>query len=121
ARQPVSKLLPRVATVHRLEDAVAGPAESLPLNETLLLLPERGVNRVRIGGIDAHLVATRVLGFGENPLEGLSAVRRTKASALGVWAVGVAERGDEEPVRVRRVDVDHRDHLAVAQTEMRPC
>jgi hypothetical protein len=32
----------------------------------------------------------------------------------------MAERGDEQPVRILRVDVDHRDHLRVVETEMRP-
>ena len=50
----------------------------------------------------------------------LPAVGRSKDAALLVRAVRMPEHGDEQPVRVARVDDDLRDLLAVAQAEMRP-
>src|SRR4029079_18836983 len=49
-----------------------------------------------------------------------SAVGRTEYSARRVRAVRVAERGDEQPIRILWVDVDHGDHLRVVEPEVRP-
>ena len=32
----------------------------------------------------------------------------------------MADRGNEEAIRIARIDVDHRDHLSVGQSQMRP-
>ena len=103
-----------------LKMPAAGAAESRALDETLLLLPERGIHDVRIARIDPHVVAARVLVLVEHLLERPAAVRGSEDAALRVRPVGMAERRDEDPVRVAGVDVDHRDHLAVEESEVRP-
>src|SRR6185369_1660443 len=52
--------------------------------------------------------------------EGSAAIRRAVDAAFRIRAVGVPEDGDEEAVRIVRIDGDHRDLLAVAQSEVRP-
>src|SRR4029079_19207 len=99
----------------------AGAAKSLSLEEALLLLPERRIDNVRIRRVDADIVAARVLVFVEHLLEGAAAVGRSEKAARGVGTVRVAERRDEKTIGIARVDVNHRDHLRVAQAEMRPC
>jgi hypothetical protein len=53
-------LLPRRAAVDGLEDAIAGAAEAAAFDEALLLLPQRRVDRRRIGRINPHVIGTRV-------------------------------------------------------------
>ena len=120
ARQPVGQLSPGRAAVSRLVHAVAGAAEPLTLDEALLLLPQGRIDDVRIGGIDADVVAARVFVFGENLLERAAAIGRSENPSLRIRPVGMSERGDEKPIGVARVDVDHRDHLRVAKAEVRP-
>ena len=62
----------------------------------------------------------RILILVQHLLERLAAVGRAEDAALRVRSVRMAEHRDEEPVRILRIDVDLRDHLALAQTEMRP-
>ena len=119
ARQAVRQLLPVRAAVSRLEDAAVVrlrvAAESAAFDVALLLLPERGVDDVRIARIDADVVAADVLVLVENLLECRAAVGRAEDAALGVRAVRMAERRDEQPIRIARIDLDVRDHRRVAQ------
>src|SRR5207237_7211145 len=101
--------------------AVSCATKALSLDEALLLLPERRIDDVRVRRVDAHVVAARVLVFVEHLLEGVSPVGGSENAALGVRTVRVAERRDEEAIGIARVDVNHRDHLRVAQPEMSPC
>ncbi len=61
-----------------------------------------------------------VVVFVKHSLKRLAAVRRTINAAFFIRAVRMAEHGDEQPVRVLRVDRDRGDLLAVAQAEMLP-
>src|SRR5207237_419135 len=119
-RQTLRELMPGRTAVGRLEDPAARAAEGAALDEALLLLPERGVDRVRIARIDPDVVGARVFVLVENLLKGLATVGGSKDTALLVRSVGMAEGGDEEPIRILRVDGDHRDHLRVVQAEVRP-
>ena len=124
-RQAIRELRPRRATVRRLVDSAgAGPRRVGPergvLIERRLLLPQRGVHRVGICGIDPYFVRAGVLVLVQHLLERAAAVRRAKHAALGVRSIGMAERRHEQPVRIGGVDVDVRDHLRVVEPEMRP-
>ncbi len=119
-RESVAQLLPRRPTVGGLEDATPCRIERATFNEGLLLLPQRGVDRVGMARVDADVVGAGVFVLVEHLLEVLAAVGRAKDSAFGIRTVRMAERGDEEPVGVRGVHVDHGDHLAVAKTEVHP-
>src|SRR4029078_747557 len=96
-RESFGQLLPGRATVGGLEDpaavAVLVAAESAALDVALLLLPQRGVDDVRIGGIDPHVVAAGVLVLVEDLLERLAAVLGAEDAALLVGPVGMAEGG----------------------------
>ncbi len=86
----------------------------------MLLLPQRRIHDVRIGRVDADIVAARVLVLVEHFLERAATVGRSKDPTLRIRPVRVSECSHEYPVWIVRVDVDHRDHLRVAQAEMRP-
>ena len=119
-RQAVGQLLPRRAAVGGLEDPVAAAAKSAAFPERLLLLPQRGVHGVGIAWVNAHVVAARVLVAVQHLLERRAAIRRAEDAAFGVGSVRMPECGDEQPVRVARIHVDHRNHPAVEQPEVRP-
>ena len=86
----------------------------------MLLLPERGVENVWILLVDADIVRARVFVTIQHFVERLATVERTEHAALAVGAIGMAEYRDEEPVRVGRIDVDHGDHLTVAEPQVLP-
>src|SRR6185437_9090571 len=119
-RQAVGQFFPGAAAVRGLEDAAFGAAELLAFDVALLLLPQPGIDDVRVAGIDAHVVAADVLVLVQHFLEGLATVGRAEDAALLVRAVGMAKRGDEQAIRVVRVDRDVRDHLRVAQAQVGP-
>ena len=79
---------------------------------------ERGVEDVGVARIDEHVVGARVVVLEQDLLERAPAVGRAEDSALGIRAVRVAERGDEQAVGIAGIDVDRRDHLTVAQAEL---
>src|SRR6185503_13601374 len=92
------------------------------LPEGLLLLPERRVYRTGIGGVDADFVRAGVLVFVQHLLERATTVGRAVHPAFRVGTIRVPERRDEQPVGIRRVDVDIRDHLCRIElaTEVSP-
>ena len=108
------------AAVDRLEDAAVGAAPGAVLPRALALLPQRRVDDVRIGGIDVDVLAAGVLVDEQHAIERLAAVGRAEDPALLIRAVGMAEGGDEQPVRVRRIDGDLRNLLRVAQAQVGP-
>ena len=118
--KPVAELLPRRATVDGLEDPTARAAEGAAFDEALLLLPERGVHDVRIARIDLDVVGAGVLVLVQHFLKRPTAIGRAEDAALLVRPVGMAEGGDEEAIGIVRIDCDHRDHLRVVETEIRP-
>ena len=83
-------------------------------------LPQRRVDRVRVGRIDGHVRAAGVLVLVEDLLERPAAVGRAINSAFLIGAVRMPEYRHEEPVGVARIDGDLRNLLPVAQTEMHP-
>ena len=120
-REAVRQGLPRRAAIGRLEDPAARPRPHRVLPRTLPLLPQRGVDDVRIGRVDVDVVAARVLVLVEHLLERLAAVERPEDAALLVGPVRVAERRDEQAVGIARIDGDARDLLRVVEAELRPC
>src|SRR6185295_8106845 len=83
-------------------------------------LPERGVDRARVAGLEGEVDGAGVLVLEEHLLPMRAAVARPEDAALGVGTVGVAESGDVDEIGVRRVDEDAADLLAVAQADVRP-
>ena len=119
-RQALRQLPPRGAAVHRLEEPAAGTGEDAVLPRRLAILPERGICHIGIRLVDDDVDAPRVLVAVQHLRERSPAVGRPEDAALGVGPVGMAEHGDEDAVRVARVDRDLRDLLPVAQAEVRP-
>ena len=119
--QSLRQLLPRRAAVGGLEDPAVRALPRAVLPRTLPLLPHRRVDDVRVRGIDVDVLAAGVLVLEQHALEGAAAVGRAKDAALLIRPVRMAERRDEQPVRVPRVDRELGNLLRVAQAEMRPC
>ena len=119
-RQPFGELGPGGAAVAGFENAHAGAAESLAFDEALLLLPERGVDDVRVAGIEAHFIGARVVVLEQHLLEGAPAVGRAEDAALRDWGRRDGRDGDEEPIRGCPDRRRCGDHLAVFQAQMRP-
>src|SRR6185436_1766462 len=118
--QSLLQLLPRGAAVGRLEDAAVGALPGAVLPWPLPLLPHRRVDDVGVRRIDVDILAAGVDVLEQHALEALAAVGRSKDAALFIGAVGMAERGDEDPVRVARIDDQLRNLLRVAQAKVRP-
>jgi hypothetical protein len=77
----------RSSAVGRLEDAHPGVAESLALDEALLLRPERRVEHVGIARVEQHFVRAGVVVLEQHLLEVRppSVERNTPRSALGPY------------------------------------
>ena len=118
--QAVGQRLPGRAAVGGLEDAAAGARPHGVLPRSLPLFPHRRVDDVGVRRIDVDVVAAGVLVLREHLLERPAAVGRAEDAALLVRTVGMAERRDEQPIRVARIDGDVGNLLRVAQPEMRP-
>jgi hypothetical protein len=119
-RQPFAELFPGRAAVAGLVEPAARPGELAVLPRRLPRLPQRGVDDRRILRIDDHVRAAGVRVLVEHALEGLAPVERAEDAALLVGPVRMPEHGDEEPLRIARVDGDLRDLLPVAQAEVAP-
>src|SRR5205823_3427662 len=106
--------------VGRFIETAVRPLERAVLPRPLPRLPQRRIDGLRVRRIDGHFDAARVLVAVQDLVERLAAIGGAENAALGVRSVRVAEDGDEEAVRIVRVDGDGRDLLAIAQTEVRP-
>ena len=96
----------------------ASAAESLPFDEALLLLPQRGVDDVRVRRIDAHVVARSCTRPCRAPSRSvLPPSVRAEDAALRVRPVRMAERGDEEPIGIAS---DRRRCIAIIWLSRRP-
>ena len=120
SRQSLRERLPCRTAVSRLEDPAVGAVPGAVFPWSLPLLPHRGVDDVGVGGIDVDVLAAGVGVLEQDALECLAAVGGPEDAALFVGTVGMTERGDEEAIRIPRVDGNLRDLLRVAQSEVRP-
>ena len=89
--------------------------------ESLLLLPQRGVDGVGIAGIDANIVAAGVFVLVEHLLERSRRRRWSGRCRAPDWA----RRDGPAPRRTAgsgfvRIDFDIGDHLRIAQAQVRP-
>ena len=113
-RQAASKLLPVVSAVGRLVETasrrIVGIANR-PRGTTGS--PQVGVNRLGVGRIEGEVNRPRVFIFVEDLLEALSAIGRPEDAAFGVRTVRVSEYGNENTIRITRIDEDRSDLLAV--------
>src|SRR5262249_36552481 len=83
-------------------------------------LPQDGVEGTGIGRVEGQGDGTGVLVLEEDALPGLAAVGGAVDAALLVGPVGMAEDGDEDAVRILRVDEQGSDLLPVAQAAVLP-
>src|SRR6266487_5278977 len=90
------------------------------LPRSLPLFPQRGEDGVGIRRIDVDVFAAGVLVHVEYALERPAAIGRAEDAALRAWSVGMTQCGDEQAVRVLRIDGNLRNLLGIAQPEMRP-
>ena len=111
---------PGLAAVRRLEQAAVGPVPGAVLPRPLPLFPQGRVDDVRVRGIDVDVLAAGVLVLEQHPIESLAAVERAEDAAFLVRPVGMAERGDEDPIGILRIDRQLRNLLRVTQPEMDP-
>jgi pyridoxal biosynthesis lyase PdxS len=70
--------------------------------------------------IDLDLRCSGELVDKENVLEGLAAIRRSIEAALLIRPIGMSGHGNEDAVRIMRVNGDLADLLSIAKTEVRP-
>src|ERR1019366_7672576 len=89
-RQPETQFPPVIAAVGGFVDAAIVAAESAILHESLLLLPQRGVDRVGILGIDVDIVAAGVFVVIKHLIEMRAAIGGAEDAALWIGAVGMA-------------------------------
>ena len=120
-RQAASQRLPAASAVSRFEQPDAGTGEPAVLPGRLSGLPQHGVDSLRIGRIEGQIDSAGVFIFVEHLFEGPASVGRAEDAALVVGTVRMSQHGDEQAVRVVRIDDDQRNLLAVAQAEVRPC
>ena len=123
--QPLRQLRPCRAAIRRFVNATRAwisrvGTKRVRFPKGLLLLPQRRVDRAGIARINAHVIAARVFVFVQHAVECASAVRRPINAALGVRPVRVAECGDEEPIGIGGIDIDHRDHQRGVQARVHP-
>src|SRR5205807_1562520 len=116
----LGQLPPGGAAVGRFVQAAAGPLPGSVLPRPLPRRPQVGVDDLRVGRVEGEGDGAGVLVLGQHLVPGLAAVAGAEDAALGVGPVGVAEHGDEHPVRVARVDQHGPDLLAVAQADVLP-
>src|SRR5436190_3950961 len=86
-----------------------------------LELPGRREEGARVGRVHHNVDRAGVLVHEQHALPGLAAVLRAIDAALGLRAVTVALRGDEDDVGIGRVDHDAADAAGRFETHVRPC
>ncbi len=94
--------------------------ELVALPEALLLLPERGVDGVRIRRIEEDVVAPGVLVTVQHLLERRTTVGGTEDPSFFVGSVGVTQNSHEKTVGVGGIDHHIGNHLAITQAQVRP-
>src|SRR6185437_4213193 len=97
-----------------------GTAELVSLTEALWLLPERGVQGLRVGRVHHDVVGARVLVRLDHLVPRLPAVRGAEDAAFGVGPIRVSEGRDEDAIWIGRLDRDVRNHARVVETDVRP-
>ena len=118
--EPLGQLLPVAAAVGALVQAAPLSGETRVLPRTVLVFPERCVNRVGIHGIDHQVGGARVLVLVQHFLPRLPAVGCAIDPALRVLAIHMPEHGGEHAIRILRIDGDARNLLVVVDPHVRP-
>src|SRR5207245_2106715 len=100
--------LPRRAVVVRTVETVL-VAAAVERPGSAVAFPHRGEKNVGILRIENDINAAGAVIEVENFLPALAAVASTENAALGVFAVGMAQSGDEGDVRIRGMNDDFAD------------
>ena len=104
-RQAVRQLLPRGAAVGRLEDAAARPVRRLiRVPGRPPRIPQAGVDDVGVRRIDHDVHRAEIVVLEQHLLPRLAAVARPEDAAIRIRRVQVADRRDEDDVRILRID-----------------
>ena len=120
-RQAAGERLPRRAAVSGLEEAARrADVGVVVFPRALARGPEHGIHRLCVRRIEGEIDGPRVLVFVQHVVKRAPAVRRAEHAALVVRAVRMAERRDEQTIRVLRIDDDGTDLACLAQAEMLP-
>src|SRR5260370_37611590 len=106
----ISAIKPAARPVRRRVNAPRWPAG----------LPQRGKNCIWIPRFERHIDRARVFVVKQNFLPALSAIFRTKNSALRVRTVRMTQRRGENPVWVARVHEDPPDLPRILQPDVHP-
>ena len=113
--------MPGTSTVGGLEQSTAGSVDLVVIfPRAFARFPHRGVNHVRIRGIDLYVRGSGVLIFVDGFLPGPAAIGGAEKAALFIRPVGMAEHGREDSIGIARVDGERGNLQAVAQAEMSP-
>ncbi len=110
---------PGITAVGRFEQAAAGAA-ARHLVLDAIGLPQRRVDHVGILRIDREIDRAGLVVAEEGLLPGLAAVDTLEDAAFGAGCAVLAERCDEDDVRVRWMDADLRDRLRVGEADVGP-
>ena len=119
-RDSTGELRPGRAAIGALEEPRVGTAPRGILPWALPRFPEHGVHRIGIIGRQHHVGGAGVLVLEEHPLERLPPIGGAVDATLGIGSVRMPQHRHENAVRVRGIDGDARDLLAVAEPQMGP-
>ena len=117
--QAHGELAPGLAAVLALVDARLGPAAH-ERRDAPAPLVGRGVEDVRVRGVELDRRDARVLGDLEDERPGLAAVRGLVEAALAARRPERPLGRDEDDVRIARVDQDPADVLGLREPHVRP-
>src|SRR5258706_1225738 len=119
--ESVGKRMPCASAIGGFEQSAASSVDFvIVLPGSFARFPHGGINYVGIRGVDLYVGGSGVLVFVNDLLPSLAAVSRTEQAALFIGAVGMAEHGCKNPVRIAWVDGECGNLQAITQAEMSP-
>ena len=120
-REALGDRLPRVAAVRRAVEAAARAVRGrIDVPGRPARLPQRGEDRSRVAGIEGEIDRPGVFVAEEDAGPRLSPVPGAKDAALRIRTVGMAERRDEDEIRILRVHQDFPDLTRVREPQALP-
>ena len=110
---------PVVAAVGGLEEAAAGSA-AREAPRRAVGVPDGGVQHLRVIGVERKIHGAGATVAEQYFLPGLAAIPGAEDAALGVGAVGVAERRNVDQVGIGGVHANARDRLRIGEAHVLP-
>src|SRR6185369_3127991 len=119
-RQTIAgKTFPGDTSVSRLEQAATRPA-TVAAPRVKLERPHARIQDFRIVRIHLEVGTAAVLISKQHSCPSLAGVRGAEHTAFSLWAIRVAQRSDENYVRILRIDYDTADAARLFQSHQRP-